>query len=207
MKKIILFSISLFISAWTLSAQQTLFVIDNVTVENFDGSQLKDKIVRDYKITTQGSGRNAVTVHSITTAPSVFSFTGSFSPMEPFVLPDSLNVFMPVQKQTVYVIDDETYENAMFFNTLFPADIENITVFKEGSPEQKKYVEKYGKDVTVIKVSTNKNKTDWSSFLEVPDVTVVTEYVTIRKDGQVITGPIVPKELTAADLAVPSVTE
>ena len=64
MKKIILLSIFLLIGAWTLSAQQTIYIIDNETVENFDGSQLKDRTIRDYKITTKGSGRNAITVHA-----------------------------------------------------------------------------------------------------------------------------------------------
>lgn len=42
MKKIILLFIFLLIGAWTLSAQQTIYIIDNETVENFDGSQLKE---------------------------------------------------------------------------------------------------------------------------------------------------------------------
>ena len=67
MKKLILISICLTVGAITLSAQKTLYVIDNVTVEHFDGSQLKGKTVSDYKITTSGTGRNAITVHAITT--------------------------------------------------------------------------------------------------------------------------------------------
>ena len=53
MKKILLLSICLLIGAWTLSAQQTIYIIDNETVENFDGSQLKVRTIRDYKITTK----------------------------------------------------------------------------------------------------------------------------------------------------------
>ena len=54
-----------------LSTQQVLYVIDNVTVENFDGSQLKGKTIQDYKISRSGSGSKAVTVHSITTGPAL----------------------------------------------------------------------------------------------------------------------------------------
>ena len=53
MKKIILLSICILASFWSLSAQQTLYVIDNETVESFDGTQLKGKTIRDYKITTK----------------------------------------------------------------------------------------------------------------------------------------------------------
>lgn len=69
MKKIFLLSICMLIGAWTLYAQQTIYIIDNETVEHFDGSQLKGKYIKNYKITSTGSGRNAVTVHTITTSP------------------------------------------------------------------------------------------------------------------------------------------
>ena len=39
MKKIILLSVCLLIGAWTLRAQQTIYIIDNEIVENFDGSR------------------------------------------------------------------------------------------------------------------------------------------------------------------------
>lgn len=69
MKKTFLLSICMIIGAGALYAQQTIYIIDNETVEHFDGSQLKGKYIRDYKITSTGSGRNAVTVHTITTSP------------------------------------------------------------------------------------------------------------------------------------------
>lgn len=66
MKKI-LFIIVLMLCSVCLWGQQTIYVIDNVTVENFDGSQLKGKTIGDYQITTTGKGNKAVTVHAITT--------------------------------------------------------------------------------------------------------------------------------------------
>ena len=113
MKKIILLSICLLIGAWTLRAQQTIYIIDNETVENFDGSQLKDRTIRDYKITTKGSGRNAITVHAITTSSSVFSVTGSFTPLKPLTPIDSSIVIKPTHRKIIYVIDGVPHEDAV----------------------------------------------------------------------------------------------
>ena len=180
MKKIILLSIFLLIGAWTLSAQQTIYIIDNETVENFDGSQLKDvenfdgsqlkdRTIRDYKITTKGSGRNAITVHAITTSSSVFSVTGSFTPLKPLTPIDSSIVIKPTHRKIIYVIDGVPHEDASAFNSISPFDIENITVVKDGSPEQKKY----GENVVVMNITTKKEKTDWAEFLKgLPGVTV-----------------------------------
>ena len=78
MKKYII-AIALCLACFTLSAQQNIYVIDNVTVENFDGSQLQGKTIKDYHISKQGSGKKAVTVHAITTAPR--DVTVSVSPI------------------------------------------------------------------------------------------------------------------------------
>ncbi|MBR4772627.1 MAG: hypothetical protein IK009_07845, partial [Bacteroidales bacterium] len=78
MKKYII-AFALCLACFTLSAQQILYVIDNVTVQNFDGSQLQGKTITNYQISTQGSGKKAVTVHAITTAPA--NVTMSISPI------------------------------------------------------------------------------------------------------------------------------
>ena len=169
MKKIILLSICLLIGAWTLHAQQTIYIIDNETVENFDGSQLKDRTIRDYKITTKGSGRKAITIHAITTSPSVFSVTGSFTPLKPLAPLDSSIVIKPTHRKIIYVIDGEPHEDVSAFNSISPFDIENITVVKDGSPEQKKY----GEDVVVMNITIKKGKTNWAEVLKnLPGVTV-----------------------------------
>lgn len=78
MKKFII-AFALCLACFTLAAQQNIYVIDSVTVKNFDGTQLQGKIITNYQISTQGSGKKAVTVHAITTAPT--DVTVSVSPI------------------------------------------------------------------------------------------------------------------------------
>ncbi len=186
MKKIILLSICLLIGAWTLRAQQTLYIIDNETVENFDGSQLKDRTIRDYKITTKGSGRKAITVHAITTSSSVFSTTGSFKPLEPLSPIDTSVFIVTKHRKIVYVIDGVPHEDASAFNAISPLDIENITVAKDGSPEQ----QKYGENVVVMNITTKKEKTNITEFLKsLPGAKV-------NEDGKVIVNGETIKRVT-----------
>ena len=186
MKKIILLSICLLIGAWTLRAQQTIYIIDNETVENFDGSQLKDRTIRDYKITTKGSGRKAITVHAITTSSSVFSTTGSFKPLEPLSPIDTSVFIVTKHRKIVYVIDGVPHEDASAFNAISPLDIENITVAKDGSPEQ----QKYGENVVVMNITTKKEKTNITEFLKsLPGAKV-------NEDGKVIVNGETIKRVT-----------
>ncbi len=152
MKKMILLSICLLLGAWTLSAQQTLYVIDNETAEHFDGSQLKGKTIKDYKITTQGRGRKAITVHAITTAPptqlkTYFKTDSLFTGKEVIITQEA-------SRKIVYIIDGERREDTAPLHKMSPYDIESIVVIKDGSPEQLKY----GEDVSVIKITTKKGK-------------------------------------------------
>jgi hypothetical protein len=186
MKKIILLSICLLIGAWTLRAQQTIYIIDNETVEYFDGSQLKDRTIRDYKITTKGSGRKAITVHAITTSSSVFSTTGSFKPLEPLSPIDTSVFIVTKHRKIVYVIDGVPHEDASAFNAISPLDIENITVAKDGSPEQ----QKYGENVVVMNITTKKEKTNITEFLKsLPGAKV-------NEDGKVIVNGETIKRVT-----------
>ena len=186
MKKIILLSVCLLIGAWTLRAQQTLYIIDNETVENFDGSQLKDRTIRDYKITTKGSGRKVITVHAITTSSSVFSTTGSFKPLEPLSPIDTSVFIVTKHRKIVYVIDGVPHEDASAFNAISPLDIENITVAKDGSPEQ----QKYGENVVVMNITTKKEKTNITEFLKsLPGAKV-------NEDGKVIVNGETIKRVT-----------
>ena len=158
MKKIIAIIVCLLAGATVLSAQNTLYIIDNETVENFDGSQLKGKTIKEYKITTSGTGRNAITVHSISTSPSIYSWQSNFQSILDLQrkMLDSLDVtdfknFIP--KRIVYVIDGEKYEDgANAFTTLSPSDIKNITVLGEDSAEKLKY----GENCTVILIETKR---------------------------------------------------
>ena len=164
MKRILLLAICLFTGAFTLSAQQTIYIIDNETVENFDGSQLKGKTITDYKISTTGTGRNAVTIHSISTSKqtSIYSFSGTFpqydldSLMSVFRFsPDVSKYIQKVPKKIVYVVDGVKYEDVLSpFKAVSPTDIKNITVLKDGSPEQLQY----GDNCTVIVIETSKKR-------------------------------------------------
>ena len=186
MKKRVLLSICLLIGAWTLRAQQTIYIIDNETVENFDGSQLKDRTIRDYKITTKGSGRKAITVHAITTSSSVFSTTGSFKPLEPLSPIDTSVFIVTKHRKIVYVIDGVPHEDASAFNAISPLDIKNITVAKDGSPEQ----QKYGENVVVMNITTKKEKTNITEFLKsLPGAKV-------NEDGKVIVNGETIKRVT-----------
>ncbi len=165
MKKLILISICLTVGAITLSAQKTLYVIDNVTVEHFDGSQLKGKTVSDYKITTSGTGRNA-----ITTTRSAFSYSFSMPHLDSLRIPDmsdfkyfkadtllfpnGIGVFKNTPRKIVYVIDGKVSEDGNAFRSISPLSIASITVLKDDSPEAKAY----GENVSVIKIETKKEE-------------------------------------------------
>lgn len=159
MKKIILI-FCLALTATTLSAQRTIYEIDNKTVENFDGSQLIGKTIKEYKISTTGKGRDAITVHSVSTVPSVYSVSGFVSTSE-----DSLKIWKSkkkfqrdylnghlTSKIVVYVIDGVEQKDAEAFQSLRPSLIKSITVLKAGSSEALKY----GDDCDVILVETDK---------------------------------------------------
>ena len=148
MKKLILILLCLFAAAVALPAQNVQYLIDNELVENFDGSQLKGKTIRDYKISTSGTGRNALIVHAITTAPSVFSFPNATT-----FRADTVIMRMPdlneVPKSVVYVIDGEVADESAF-RSLSPLRIKNVTVLRRDSQAAKLY----GEHVTVLMVQT-----------------------------------------------------
>ena len=185
MKKLILLSLCLFAGALTLSAQKTIYVIDNTTVENFDGSQLKGKTVSDYKITTSGTGRNAITVHAITTTRSAFSYSFSMPHLDSLRIPDmsefkyfkadtllspnGISVFKNTPRKVVYVIDGKVSEDGNAFRSISPLNIASITVLKDDSPEAKAY----GENVSVIKIQTKKEENGLlESLKNLPGVTV-----------------------------------
>lgn len=159
MRKIIIL-LCLALTATTLSAQRTIYVIDNKTVGNFDGSQLIGKTIKEYKITTTGKGRDAITVHSVSTVPSVYSVSGFVSTSEDSLKiwkskkqfqRDYINGHLP-SKRVVYVIDDVEQKDAEAFQSLRHSEIKSITVIKAGSSEALKY----GDDCDVIMVETDK---------------------------------------------------
>ena len=166
MKKYITLLFLLFLAPLALSAQQTVYVIDNVSVDKFDGSQLKGKTIRDYQITTTGSGRKAVTVHSITTGPTIISGTLSKEDMERlrrqtevfrlkadsvFVRSGDLYKLQSVG-QIRYVIDGVLVDDGSALRSIAPGDVAGITVLSRADSKKK-----YDFDGTIIEVTTRKN--------------------------------------------------
>lgn len=195
MKKSISLLLCLLLAAFTLSAQQNLYVIDNETIESFDGSQLKGKTIKDYKITTKGSGRRAVTVHAITTAPSLKSLLSgrmdtlklkdlNFRPDSSFLSASGVKVVSNTSKKIVYVIDGEKCEDLSTIHSIAPGDIASITVLKDGSAQQLKYG---GKDVSVILVTTKKSKETMSELLKMLPGAKVDAEGNVTVNGQPVT--------------------
>ena len=179
MKKLLLITICLLAAGVTLSAQKTMYIIDNETVEHFDGSQLKGKIISDYKISTSGTGRNAITVHAITTTGYDFSQHRFFQVPQTFQLGDSLRipefqhkadtifltpnskVFQRIDRKVVYVIDGVISEDGDVFKSLSSQDIASITVLNESSAAKK-----YGVNASVILIQTKKGNKNLSEILK-----------------------------------------
>lgn len=179
MKRITLVVLSILLSASALFAQQTVYVIDNETVEHFDGSQLQGKNILEYRIVTGGTGDKSVTIHFITTShPSesaaaesrktttvlTMSKTDSLAMSQMNVLRasagsgnmDSKTIFMPsaAEKKKVYVIDGELYEDESVFQSLSSQDIESLTVLLNGSATPEHYCD----DCSAVIVKTKRKK-------------------------------------------------
>ena len=165
MKKYII-AFALCLACFSLSAQQTIYVIDNVTVEKFDGSQLQGKIIKNYHISTQGSGKKAVTVHAITTAPATTTVYGIPNPPESIRIQDisagmdSLSVSFPKIKvrQTdpnaeapLFIIDGGAPVGEEALKNLDPSKIKSMSVFKDAETMMK-----YGTSGGVIFIETKK---------------------------------------------------
>ena len=101
------------LQAAPLADQDTLnqYVIDDKTVEQFDGSQLEGKKIVSYRISTVSSSANdAIRVHIIRTKGSKTD-------------------------DPVYVIDGKPATKRQFEN-LIPANIKSITIVKNGSVKE-----------------------------------------------------------------------
>ena len=137
MKKI-LFITFLMLCSVCLWGQQTIYVIDNVTVDNFDGSQLKGKTIGDYQITTTGKGNKAVTVHAITTVKRTMRSHVIVNDNGKIIMKaDSLMAQFgvtsfgsdPIQN-TVYIVDGKVVEESDVKN-LPTKQIQSVTVLKD----------------------------------------------------------------------------
>lgn len=193
MKKVIILTISFILSTVCLFGQQTVYVIDNVTVDHFDGSQLKGKTITDYQISTTGKGNKAVTVHAISTAPSIKAVYGiPRGEFKEFSFPEDLgkglrfnadslslsgiSVFLrgTSDEKVLYIIDGEKSEDASVLRSLAPDRIRSISVLK-GRESQ----ERFGTSQPVIVVETKTSRKGMEELLKkIPGVQV-------GKDGSV----------------------
>ena len=137
MKKILFITVLMLCSV-CLWGQQTIYVIDNVTVENFDGSQLKGKTIGDYQITTTGKGNKAITVHAITTVKRTMRSQMIVNDNGKIILKtDSLMAKSGVNhfgsgtgQNTVYIVDGKVVEESEVKN-LPTKQIQSVTVVKD----------------------------------------------------------------------------
>lgn len=138
MKKILFITVLILCSV-CLWGQQTIYVIDNVTVENFDGSQLKGKTIGDYQITTTGKGNKAITVHAITTVKRTMRSQIIVNDNGQVIMKTDtlLNRFGGVSLKSetvvpnfVYIVDGKVVEESEVKN-LPTKQIQSITVIKD----------------------------------------------------------------------------
>lgn len=183
MKRVITLAICMLFSSAILWGQQTIYVIDNVTVDNFDGSQLKGKNIKDYQITTTGKGAKAITVHAITTAPSVNTFFGDFPKQ---FSADSIilgNSFMRrnLSQKMLYIIDGERTEDVSALQKLSSARIKKIQMYKGGTTR-----EKFDTDLPVMVIETRDLEQDLNEVLKLFPNVKVSEDGIITVDGKPI---------------------
>ena len=183
MKRVIILAISMLFSSAILWGQQTIYVIDNVTVDNFDGSQLKGKNIKDYQITTTGKGAKAITVHAITTAPSVNAIFGDFPKQfsaDSIILGNSL-MLRNLSQKMLYIIDGERTEDVSALQKLSSARIKKIQMYKGGTTR-----EKFDTDLPVMVIETKDVEKDLNEVLKMFPNVKVAEDGTITVDGKPI---------------------
>ena len=118
-------------AAALVSPQDTInrYIIDNKTVEHFDGSQLEGKKIVTYNLSTSDSSNETIKIHYIRTDSAVKA-------VDP-----------------VFIIDGKQVTKKKF-EKLNPSEIKSITILKKDSPEAKQYS---GSENGVILVETRSN--------------------------------------------------
>ena len=162
MKKIFALISIILLACCASFAQKVVYVIDDITVDNFDGTQLKGKTIRDYKISGTGKGKNAVTVHSIRTV-NIYkaSFAGvALAEVEPY-------------PNTTYIIDGKTYSYKEGSEHLRKVLGSSERTMKSIRTEKKENPDKNGPKIlltTIIETQPNKkvlNRSDFNSILTI----------------------------------------
>ncbi|MBR6466111.1 MAG: hypothetical protein IKS82_06710 [Bacteroidales bacterium] len=163
MKKILLLTTVILLACCGAFAQKVVYVIDDITVDNFDGSQLKGKIIKDYKISGTGKGKDAVTVHSIRTSSQG---RGSFFGIATATTePDYPNMS--------FIIDGKKYGHKEGNDYLKKVLGSSERTMKSIRSEQKENPDKNGPKIlitTIIETQPNQNvlkKSDLNAFLKI----------------------------------------
>ena len=164
MKKIFALISIILLACCASFAQKVVYVIDDITVDNFDGTQLKGKTIRDYKISGTGKGKNAVTVHSIRTVNiQKTSFAGvALAEVEPYDYPN-----------ITLIIDGKTYSYIEGNEHLRKVLGSSERTMKSIRTEKKENPDKNGPKIlltTIIETQPNKkvlNRSDFNSILTI----------------------------------------
>jgi len=164
MKKIFALISIILLACCASFAQKVVYVIDDITVDNFDGTQLKGKTIRDYKISGTGKGKNAVTVHSIRTVNiHKASIAGvALAEVEPYDYPN-----------ITLIIDGKTYSYKEGSEHLRKVLGSSERTMKSIRTEKKENPDKNGPKIlltTIIETQPNKkvlNRSDFNSILTI----------------------------------------
>jgi len=165
MKSKILTAAFLLLSIFPMMGQHTVYIVDNNVVEAFDGSQIKGKVITDYKITTKGSGKKAVTVHTITTGGQASGWFHYIPAKPKNAIPAPFNPDSTYLNTHILLVDGKVIENWSDFN-LKSYEIQSVEVIK--NPDE---LREAGYDRPVINIKTvqtefEESKTRMKEFRE-----------------------------------------
>ena len=150
-----------------------VYIIDNVKVENFDGSQLKGKSILDYSIKVSGTRR----IHTIQTADGKFTISHQAFPVSEFskLADENARIAKEAAENAQKAADQirEQFPNTSVIildnkiipiwetQDLDPDNISNILVYKPGSKEASRYGQTAAKKGVVI-INTKGADSDFS---------------------------------------------
>ncbi len=151
---ITIFCAALFMVSSSAQTSKTTekYIIDGREITNFDGSQLKDKVILDYKI----EPGTECFVHRITTADGVkksnkvVDITRIEIPNQADEGANKGKYKIVIKKdKLLYIVDGVEKKNGL--ESIDPTNIASVTVFKPGSKEALSYGEAGKNGVVIIK--------------------------------------------------------
>ena len=162
---ITIFCAALFMASSSAQTSKTTekYIIDGREITNFDGSQLKDKVILDYKI----EPGTECFVHRITTADGVkksnkvVDITRIEIPNQADEGANKGKYKIVIKKdKLLYIVDGVEKKNGL--ESIDPTNIASVTVFKPGSKEALSYGEagkKTRKEDHIVYIINGKNAT------------------------------------------------